>query len=138
MMAMIEEQAKRLGALVRAAREGRGLAYSDVAELTGIGRTWLVYLEAGRSLEPSPDRLARLVEVLQIDPAEVDAVSGHYLARSLPSVRTYFRSKGQASTAELDEIERVVAEIHARYGTPLEDDRDDRDADAWTAGGEQS
>jgi transcriptional regulator with XRE-family HTH domain len=117
-MPMITEQAKRLGALVREARQARGLYLHDVAEQTGVTRTWLLYLEAGRSLEPSPDRLARVVELLKIDPAQVDAVSGHYLARSLPNMRTYFRSKGQVSTAELDEIERVVAEIHAKYGTP--------------------
>jgi hypothetical protein len=74
-----------------------------------------VYLEAGRSLEPLPDRVARLAEWLEIDPAEIDEVSGNYLAQSLPTVRTYFRSKGKATTAELDELERVIQEVQSRF-----------------------
>ncbi len=113
---MTEEQAKKLGALIRAAREKKGYSLRRLEAETGLALTWLTYLEAGRSLEPLPDRLAKVSEVLGLDPAKVDRVSGNYLARSLPTVRTYFRSKEKASKAELDELERVIAEVHARYG----------------------
>ncbi|MGA2471282.1 MAG: helix-turn-helix transcriptional regulator [Solirubrobacteraceae bacterium] len=112
---MTERQAKQLGTLIRKARETAGLKYRQLAELTGLPLTWLAYLEAGRSLEPLADRLALLAEVLEIDPAEIDRVSGDYLAESLPTVRTYFRSKGKATEAELDELERVVREVQERY-----------------------
>jgi len=121
---MTNQQAKRLGAVIRKAREAKGLSYRELAEHTGVAQTWLKYLETGRSLEPLPSRVGRVTEALELDPAVIDRVSGGYLASSLPTVRTYFRSKGRASVAELDEIERVVAEIHAKYGTPLEDDSD--------------
>ena len=112
---MTEQQAKRLGELIRASREARGLSLRALEAETGLARTWLVYLEAGRSLEPLPDRLAKVAEALHIDPARIDRVSGNYLARSLPTVRTYFRSKGKATSAELDELERVIATVHAKY-----------------------
>jgi hypothetical protein len=86
----------------------------------GLPHSWLSYLEAGRSLEPLPDRVAMLAEMLEIDPADIDRVSGDYLAQSLPNVRTYFRSKGKATQAELDELERVVAEVQAKYGSTSE------------------
>jgi transcriptional regulator with XRE-family HTH domain len=112
---MTEQQAVRLGALIRSARESKGLSLRALEAMTGLARTWLVYLEAGRSLEPLPDRLARVAEALEIDPARVDRVSGNYLARSLPTVRTYFRSKGKATQAELDELEQVIAEVQNKY-----------------------
>lgn len=118
---MTEQQAKKLGKLIRSAREAKGLSLRALEAMTGLARTWLVYLEAGRSLEPLPDRLARVAEVLDIDPARIDSVSGDYLARSLPTVRTYFRSKDKATQAELDELERVIAEVHAKYGHEPED-----------------
>lgn len=112
---MHKEQAIALGQGIRAAREAEGLSLRGLEAATGIPLSWLTYLEAGRSLEPLPDRVAKIAEVLRIDPAEIDAITGNYLARSLPTVRTYFRSKGKASEAEPDEIERVVAEIQARH-----------------------
>jgi transcriptional regulator with XRE-family HTH domain len=120
---MTTKQAKALGALIRAARERRGLSLRALEAETGLPLSWLVYLEAGRSLEPLPDRVARLAESLEIDPARIDTVSGNYLARSLPAVRTYFRSKGKATNAELDELERVIAEVQARYRQADGDDR---------------
>jgi len=112
---MTNEQARKLGELIRAAREAKGLTLRELEDQTGLARTWLVYLEAGRSLEPLPDRVAKLSEALDIDAAEIDRVSGGYLARSLPTVRTYFRSKGQATPQELDELERVIADVQAKY-----------------------
>jgi transcriptional regulator with XRE-family HTH domain len=120
---MTESQAQALGKLLQAAREKQGLSFRELAERSGVALASLAHIESGASREPLPSRVARLAEVLNVDPAEIDRVSGDHLARSLPSVRTYFRSKGQASKAEVDEIERVVAEIHAKYGTPSEDDR---------------
>jgi transcriptional regulator with XRE-family HTH domain len=112
---MTNEQAKALGRLIRAAREGRGLSLRGLEAETGLPLSWLVYLEAGRSLEPLPDRVARLAERLEIDPAEIDDVSGNYLAQSLPTVRTYFRSKGKATEAELDELERIIEQVQTKY-----------------------
>lgn len=120
---MTETQAMRLGELIRSAREKQNVSLRALESETGVARTWLVYLEAGRSLEPSPDRLARVAETLHIDPARIDRVSGRYLARSLPTVRTYFRSKGQATPAELDELEQVIAEVQAKY---RQDDANER------------
>jgi transcriptional regulator with XRE-family HTH domain len=117
---MTEQQAQQLGALIRSAREAKGIGVRELSTEMGLPHSWLSYLEAGRSLEPLPDRVAMLAEMLEIDPADIDRVSGDYLAQSLPNVRTYFRSKGKATQAELDELERVVAEVQAKYGSMSE------------------
>jgi transcriptional regulator with XRE-family HTH domain len=112
---MTAQQARRLGALIRSAREAKGVSVRELSTQMGLTHSWLGYFEAGRSLEPLPDRVAMLAEMLDIDPAEIDKVSGDYLAQSLPNVRTYFRSKGKATQAELDELEHVVDEVKAKY-----------------------
>src|ERR1019366_5630049 len=132
---MTEQQAQRLGALIRSAREAKGLSVREVSTEMGLTHSWLGYLETGRSLEPLPDRVAMLAEMLEIDPAEIDRVSGDYLAQSLPTVRTYFRSKGKATQAELEELERVVAEVQAKYRRSL--GRDDSTT-VQTSSGESS
>ena len=112
---MNEDQARALGELLRSSREAKGLSYRDLAAASGLGIGWLAHLEAGGSRDPVADRVARVAEALELDPARVDRVSGNYLARSLPTVRTYFRSKGKASNAELAELEQVISEVQAKY-----------------------
>jgi len=127
---MTDKQAKELGALFRSVRESKGISVRGLEAETGIVLSWLVYLESGRSLEPLPGRVARVAEALGIDPARVDRVSGNYLAKSLPSVRTYFRSRGKATRAELDELEQVIQDVQARYrhNRPSDQDAMDRPA----------
>lgn len=75
---------------------------------------------------PNPVHLARVAEALEIDPARIDEVSADHLAASLPSVRTYFRSKTKATPEQLDAIEAVLREIHhqpSKTGTSGDDDR---------------
>jgi transcriptional regulator with XRE-family HTH domain len=112
---LTNKQAVALGELFRTARTDQGLSLSSLAQELGWPRSSLSYLETGRSRDSSPERIARLAERLRIDPAQIDRLSGGYLAQSLPSVRTYFRSKSGASKAELDEIEHVVRQIQDKY-----------------------
>lgn len=72
-----------LGAFIRAHRErlpmpakaaGRrrtpGWRREELAEATGVGVTWITWLEQGRDVSASPVALARLAQALQLNPAE--------------------------------------------------------------------
>ena len=72
-----------LGAFIRAHRErlpllpnaaGRrrtpGWRREELAEATGVGVTWITWLEQGRDVSASPTALARLADALQLNPAE--------------------------------------------------------------------
>jgi len=68
---MTDEQAKKLGALIRAAREAKGMSLRALEAESVIALSWLLYLEAGRSLEPLQGRVAKIAELLDVDPAKV-------------------------------------------------------------------
>jgi transcriptional regulator with XRE-family HTH domain len=112
---MTEAQARKVGSLLAKARGKKGLTLRDLAQLTGIPPTTITRVERGEYSEPAPDNLARLAEALELDPARIDRLSSNYLANSLPSVSTYFRSKEKASPEEIAEIEAAVGTIRKKY-----------------------
>jgi transcriptional regulator with XRE-family HTH domain len=111
---MTDHQAKRLGDLVRDARHQKRVSLRDLEALTGFNESWLSRLERGRYADPNPVQLARLAETLGIDPAAIDHASRDHLANSLPSARTYFRSKEKLSPEALDELELALEAIRAK------------------------
>jgi transcriptional regulator with XRE-family HTH domain len=123
---MTDPQARELGALVRRARLEKGLSLLAFTELTGLDYSWLNRLERGLYSAPNPVHLARVAEALDIDPARIDEVSANHLAASLPSVRTYFRSKTKATPEQLDAIEAVLREIHDHPRATWPNGDDDR------------
>lgn len=112
---MTEDQAAKLGELLKNARLKRGHALREVGAAIDVNYSWLRELEAGHYTEPAPDRLARLAEFLGIDPMRIDRVSKNHLADSLPEVRTYFRSKEKLNAEQLDEVEATLARLRAKY-----------------------
>lgn len=120
---MTEAQAVRLGQLVLRARTRRGWSLATLQEETGIDVSWLNRVERGLYLQPAPERLAKVAEVLDIDPVAIDRASENHLAQSLPSIRTYFRSTAQATPEQLDEIEAAIADIHAKHAGPPDGDQ---------------
>jgi hypothetical protein len=67
-------------------------------------------------LSVPPDRLARLAEVLDIEPAKIDRITKGSVAESLPEVRTYFRAKYGLESEDIAQIERYLE----RYIEPEE------------------
>lgn len=107
-MSMTPLQAKRLGALLATARKRKGLSYRALATQLGVALGWLAELEMGGFLDPSPDRLTRLAEALDIEPSRIDRITKGSMADSLPEVRTYFRAKYRLTPDEIKQIERYV------------------------------
>lgn len=120
---MTEAEAQQLGRIIATARLKQGLSYGELAARSGTDKGWLHRLENGQRADPDPVLLTRVAEALGIDPARIDRASQNHLADSMPTMRTYFRSKEKLSPAALDEVERAVAEIRARYAKPTTDDR---------------
>ncbi len=112
---MNETQAKRLGKAIRTARLKKGLSQEQTMRATGLDLAWLSRLEAGRYANPDSGRLLKLIEILELDPARIEKLTGHALSAGLPGVRTYFRSKTPASQEDIDEIERHVKRILGKY-----------------------
>jgi transcriptional regulator with XRE-family HTH domain len=107
-MSMTQAQARKLGELIARARAKKGLSTRALAAELGVASGWIPELENGRYLDPAPDRLAHLAEVLDIEPAQVDRISKGAVAEGLPAPRVYFRSKMALSADETDKVLRYI------------------------------
>jgi transcriptional regulator with XRE-family HTH domain len=108
---MTEAQAQRLGKLIAKARGAKGLTTRQLADRVGVAHGWLSGMEAGRFLEPAPDRLARLADALDIEPTRIDRITKGTVAEGLPGVRTYFRAKYGLAPEQIERIERYVERL---------------------------
>lgn len=110
-MGMTPLQAERLGNLIAKARRKKGLSTRAVAAQVGVAFGWLSELEAGRFLEPAPDRLAKLSEALDIPPVRIDRLTKGAMASGLPEPRVYFRAKLGLTPEQAEQIERHIRRL---------------------------
>lgn len=107
-MSMTQVQANQLGKLIAAARTRKGLSLRDMEEQLGIARAWLGRLEQGQTRSVVSGRLARIADLLDIEPARIDRATRGAVAGGLPEVRTYFRAKYGLSSADVEQIEQYA------------------------------
>ena len=62
---------KRLGRVLKALREDRGLSQVDLAKKASVGRTYIVKLESGDKKNPSLDILKKLAKALDVPVTEL-------------------------------------------------------------------
>lgn len=111
-MSMTQIQAKKLGALVVRARRRKGLSLRALAALSGIRKTtWLAELEAGKYLDPAPERLAALADLLDIPPSRIDELTHGAMTAGLPKGQAYFRAKYNLTAEQSAEVERYIEQI---------------------------
>ena len=110
-MGMTPQQAERLGRLIAKARSRKGLSLRELEEQIGLPRSWLGYLEQGRSLTVAPDRLARLAAALDIEPTRIDRITQGALTEGLPDTRAYFRAKYDLTPDQIAKIERYIERL---------------------------
>ncbi len=110
-MSITSTQARRLGTLIAQARARKGLSMRDMANQLGVSKGWVGELEHGRYLDPSPDRLARIAEALDIEPSRIDRLTEGTVADSLPGLRTYFRAKYDLTPEQIERVERYVERV---------------------------
>lgn len=113
-MSITAAQAKQLGTIIAKARARKGLSIRELASQLEVHASWVGFLEQGHYLDPAPDRLARIAELLDIEPRRIDRLTRGTMADSLPAVRAYFRTKYGLSPEQGDRMERYFK----RYITP--------------------
>jgi transcriptional regulator with XRE-family HTH domain len=108
--------ASSFGALLRQAREVRGLSGSDAARAAGISAAYLSKLESDVVKKPSPHVLHQLSEALAVPYAELMRLSGYVLPDASGSEPG--RNVGAALFADLTDDERdELLEYLAWYRT---------------------
>ena len=110
---MTDAQARNLGLLIHNARVAKGLSFRGLAAVTDVPLASLKRFEDGVYNDPSPAQITRIAEALDIDPARIDRVSKNHLANSMPTMRTYLRSKEKLSPEAMDALEQALADIRA-------------------------
>lgn len=107
-MGMTQAQAEKLGQIIAKARARKGLSTRALAEQVGVATGWITGIETGRFAGSSPDRLARLCDVLDIAPGTIDRLTKGAVTDGLPSGRTYFRAKYDLSPEQVEKVERYI------------------------------
>ena len=82
-----------------------------LADLVGVSASWITQVETAQYVDVSPDRLARVAQVLDIAPASFDRLTGRSVSDSLPELRTYFRAKYDLSPEDIDKLARYIERL---------------------------
>ena len=113
-MSMTSSQAKQLGVVIARARMKRGLSIRELATQLDVHASWVGFLEQGRYVDPAPDRLARIAELLDIDSARMDRLTRGAVAEGLPELGTYFRAKYDLTPEQIEQVERYVRRLRSK------------------------
>ncbi len=117
---MEPEQAKKLGEYLREARQAKGLSKLALAAITNINDATIFRIEDGQFNRPSPDKLARIAEVLEVPLADVFALADYAVPTELPSFAPYLRTKYRDLPDEAREaIETYAEQIAHKHGVAL-------------------
>ena len=114
---MDDKQAKRLGTFMRKQREAKRLSARQLAEICGLPHTTITRIEEGAFAAPSPDKLARIAEALDLSLADIFALARYAVPGDLPSPGLYLRTKFRNLPArDLANISRDVEAVLRRLG----------------------
>ena len=117
---MDENQAKRLGSLLRRKREDLGLSSRALGKLTSVDAVTIQRFELGTIAAPAPDKLARIAEALGLNLADVYAHAGYVVPTDLPSFTPYLRTKYAVLPDEdVEAIERYAQKLAKKHGVSL-------------------
>lgn len=109
-----ENDAARLAATLRDAREAGGLSIRRVAERAGIHHAGLARIELGEQ-RPTPETLQRLAHVLELDEADLLALAGYRLPERLPSFPAYLRTKYRMPAEAEADLNAYFERLSQRY-----------------------
>jgi transcriptional regulator with XRE-family HTH domain len=108
---MTPTQAKQLGAVIAKARAKKGLSIRELAAQLEVHASWVGFWEQGRYVDPAPDRLARIAELLDIEPVRMDRLTRGALSEGLPELGTYFRAKYDLTPEQIEQVQRYVRRL---------------------------
>lgn len=111
-----KSQQTPLGKLLKDARVKAGTSQAQLAQTIGISRPFLSQLESGRYLQPAPDVLQRIADVLGISRDDLYALTGYTAPSGLPDFRAYLYAKYAMPDAAIDELSDYFEFISKKYG----------------------
>lgn len=126
-----------LGQYVRRRREAAGLSVRGLARAAGMDATGISRLENGENV-PTPQTLARLARVLEVDVNDLYTLAGYPISQQLPSFEPYLRARYDLSAETIEKLAPIfeLAIEHEQHekGGSHDDDRDQADShDSATA-----
>ncbi len=113
---MDKDRAQRLGKLIRERRLAAGLSTHQLGEQIGARNSTIIRLEQGAFAAPSPDKLARIAEVLGISLSDIYSHAGYAVPGDLPGFHTYlparYRDLPESAVHELVDLFDALLERH--------------------------
>lgn len=99
-----KERSERLGAVLKKLRTQKKLTFDKVYARTGLGKSYLSYLEQGKYSDVGLDKFARLLEVLE-SPADRVLVEAGYLTKTTvekQDLRSFLQTRLDLSPEDLE------------------------------------
>ena len=113
----------RLGTNLRQRRLELGLSLGQLAEASGLHKSFLSRLESGAIRQPSSDSLQRLAAALDLPETAIFGLLDDRVRGQLPALQPYLRAKYDLPDAVIAEITSYLA----RYGDIGSGPRDGED-----------
>ncbi len=101
-----------LGQRVSEAREAKGLSLRAAAEQIGMNFTYLRDIEIGRKT-PSPEYLAAIARVLELDPEELADLA---VIDKMPELPRYLRAKYELPPEAVVQLDQHFRRLKKQYG----------------------
>jgi transcriptional regulator with XRE-family HTH domain len=113
---MSPQAAAKLGAYLRETREEQGLSQRAVAKRGDLDHVTVARLEQGLFLNPRPETLKTLADVLGLNLSDLFTMAGYVQPQGLPNFAPYLRTKygemPDEAVAELDAHFQKIAKKH--------------------------
>lgn len=130
---MDKDQAARLGKLIRERRQAAGLSTHELGEKIGTRNSTIIRLEQGAFAAPSPDKLARIADVLGMTLADMFGHAGYAVPADLPSFHAYLPARYRDLPAEaMQELVDLFETLAQRHGLTLEAETTDTEPSTET------
>lgn len=122
---MDKDQAVRFGKWLRERRQAVGMSTHELGERIGARNSTIIRIEHGVFAAPSPDKLARIAEVLGISLADMYGHAGYAVPDDLPDFDAYlparYRDLPETAVAELVELFETLMQRHGLVPEPETD-----------------
>jgi len=114
------EQAVKLGSMLRARREELGLSTRRLADKAEVRQPTVTRIEQGKFASPRPDKLAKIASVLGLNLADLYAHAGYFVPDELPSLPVYLAAKyGHLPQSAIEELSKLAGELLERSDEQL-------------------
>ena len=104
-----------LGACIRGAREKRHLSARRLSAELHMPQSYISRIEAGDFKQPSPEKLRRIAEYLELDYDDLCALAG-YQAPGLPGFLPYLRTKYDMNDEDARHLSEYFERLRRQHG----------------------